>query len=699
MAASGKGEDRLRALRIVSKCSSVDEFVSIFRRFCDEKSLFIVTKRPKSLGAKPQFTITLADGKPMLKGVGTVVESYPDRHNSFGRPGMKLRFEELDPSSQEILRRLNQARKSKKNTPPPLPRHMRPKSEGEPVPPASPALTGLGDADSLDAADATQVDAEPLVEASPAPAKEERRKGSDFVLPANPFGELTDASLEAFVECTLYEETGTFDVGLGEPLGQRQDEEEDDEDATAVEAEPGPDRDDDVAVSGAEEPTEDTSAVASSGRTSRPITVPVSIPPVKEGGAESREQSPAGSPLSRSLASAQSAAASRAAAAAGAAPASSEGAEAGTPASRTPGAPATAVPSSAPLTAGGHAPVAAAGAAPANALYAPPTGAAAPPGQPTPMPGQPTPMPGQPTPMPGQRTDLTPLPQPAASGRAPEITEPVTLDALPRRTWGVWHMVAAGGITLIVGLIIGYALWGSENGAGENAGKRAAHSSAGDDGRAPPDAAASKQLTASAGPTASAMTGDAGVVDGGADRVAVATTPSDDAGTASETPDATEAGTPLADASACEIELITEPDGALVAVGRRRLGKTPYVGELPCDADSVKIAHPRYANLSREITPVPGERIALQVKLERPTFKLRVVSSPKGAAVYVGGRRAGTTPVTTHVTGFERTTVKVSKRGYKTYSRQVYPKKPLITITTALQKSSARKRSTRRKTR
>jgi hypothetical protein len=37
------------------------------------------------------------------------------------------------------------------------------------------------------------------------PTGEHRAEGSDFILPANPFGELTDESLEAFVECTLYQ--------------------------------------------------------------------------------------------------------------------------------------------------------------------------------------------------------------------------------------------------------------------------------------------------------------------------------------------------------------------------------------------------------------------------------------------------------------------------------------------------------------
>ncbi|HEU5058517.1 MAG TPA: hypothetical protein VFU21_18420, partial [Kofleriaceae bacterium] len=53
-----------------------------------------------------------------------------------------------------------------------------------------------------------------------------RAKGSDVVLPANPLGGVESESLDAFVECTLYEETGTFRT---------------DTEATAPGAPPGPD--------------------------------------------------------------------------------------------------------------------------------------------------------------------------------------------------------------------------------------------------------------------------------------------------------------------------------------------------------------------------------------------------------------------------------------------------------------------------
>jgi hypothetical protein len=59
----------------------------------------------------------------------------------------------------------------------------------------------------------TKTDLEPeavRAESVPAPAEETRTPGSELVLPANPLMNLSDESLEGYVDCTLYEETGNF---------------------------------------------------------------------------------------------------------------------------------------------------------------------------------------------------------------------------------------------------------------------------------------------------------------------------------------------------------------------------------------------------------------------------------------------------------------------------------------------------------
>jgi len=72
----------------------------------------------------------------------------------------------------------------------------------------------------------TQAPELPEAPAAAEPAFEpERIPGSELVLPANPLMNLTDSSLQGFIDCTLYEETGNFfaapDGGDGEHEGPR----------------------------------------------------------------------------------------------------------------------------------------------------------------------------------------------------------------------------------------------------------------------------------------------------------------------------------------------------------------------------------------------------------------------------------------------------------------------------------------------
>jgi hypothetical protein len=65
---------------------------------------------------------------------------------------------------------------------------------------------------------ATQEAKQIAVVSAPAPQLEERTPGSPIVLPANPFTELTDASLEGFVDCRLFEAKGALAEPAVAPL-------------------------------------------------------------------------------------------------------------------------------------------------------------------------------------------------------------------------------------------------------------------------------------------------------------------------------------------------------------------------------------------------------------------------------------------------------------------------------------------------
>ena len=217
-------------LRIASKADSEEKFIQLFSPFCQADSFFIVTRKPKSEGTETRFAIHLQGGEPIITGVGTVEAAYTDRNNPFKLPGMKLRFIELYGKSAKVINRLvaaNQAKDADVDaadvdaavdgivaTAPQLAsgaaavaRPPRTALGTQPGAIRSEALTALSGASSRAGSEADTADA----------PKEERVKGSDYILPANPFGELTDNVLEAFVECSLYE-----DIASGNPEGDKE---------------------------------------------------------------------------------------------------------------------------------------------------------------------------------------------------------------------------------------------------------------------------------------------------------------------------------------------------------------------------------------------------------------------------------------------------------------------------------------------
>jgi len=94
-------ESNAITLRIKFKSASLDDFINRYGVDVSPGGLFIRTKQPVEVGTTLQFDFTLADGSPLLAGLGTVAwvrESDPSRANNV--PGMGLRFDKLTPESQ-----------------------------------------------------------------------------------------------------------------------------------------------------------------------------------------------------------------------------------------------------------------------------------------------------------------------------------------------------------------------------------------------------------------------------------------------------------------------------------------------------------------------------------------------------------------------------------------------------------------------
>lgn len=177
--------DKLEAIRIVTRCTSREQFIAMFSRYCAPTSCFIPSGDTRAIGTATAFSIRLADGAMVLRGEGVVLEAFAHADHKFKRPGILLGIHKLDDACNELFEQLN-----------------RPRSEAVPIPTKTQLQMLLAATPSPVAELET-----PTIEMAPLALPEEPRvPSSPFVLPANPMAEMDDQSVAAFVECNLVAE-------------------------------------------------------------------------------------------------------------------------------------------------------------------------------------------------------------------------------------------------------------------------------------------------------------------------------------------------------------------------------------------------------------------------------------------------------------------------------------------------------------
>lgn len=164
----------------------------------------------------------------------------------------------------------------------------------------------------------------------------------------------------------------------------------------------------------------------------------------------------------------------------------------------------------------------------------------------------------------------------------------------------------------------------------------------------------------------------------------------------------------------------TTPGGATVQVNGRPAGQTPMTLRLAPGSYRVTLIRSGYAPLTRTITVKRGARASLIVRLTpataaskprtapvqtaapaRPaaTMPVRVTSTPSGAAVQIGGKTVGRTPVTLQLASGTHT-LTVTRSGYTAVRRTVTVKQGAaaslaVNLTAAAPASQPRTATTR----
>jgi hypothetical protein len=146
-------------MRVVTRCATPEAFITAFHRFCTVSTCFIPSTTMRTTGIETGFSIRLADGTPMLRGLCVIRESWATADNPYLRPGVLIGIRQFTAESKPVFERLLLAAED----------HTRETVQMAPLFP------------------------------DPTP-------GSALVLPANPLAELDDKALAAFVNCSVYED-------------------------------------------------------------------------------------------------------------------------------------------------------------------------------------------------------------------------------------------------------------------------------------------------------------------------------------------------------------------------------------------------------------------------------------------------------------------------------------------------------------
>jgi hypothetical protein len=72
--------------------------------------------------------------------------------------------------------------------------------------------------------------------------------------------------------------------------------------------------------------------------------------------------------------------------------------------------------------------------------------------------------------------------------------------------------------------------------------------------------------------------------------------------------------------------------------------------------------------------------------MERPRYRVKIVSTPGGATVTINGSKIGKTPLTATLPGFTNLSVEMRRAGFKTFRTKHYSKRTGEIVAARLEK-------------
>ena len=145
-------------------------------------------------------------------------------------------------------------------------------------------------------------------------------------------------------------------------------------------------------------------------------------------------------------------------------------------------------------------------------------------------------------------------------------------------------------------------------------------------------------------------------------------------------------GAPVVGSGPCKLTVSTTPAGSIVRLDDQPVGPSPITIESTCDKHKIDVAHARYQGSTRWVTLVADKPQDVDISLPRPVHAVTVTSLPPGAELSIDGHRAGTTPTIVQMMGFASVNLTFTKAGFHAVTKKVYSKLPQDRVFVRLEK-------------
>lgn len=119
------------------------------------------------------------------------------------------------------------------------------------------------------------------------------------------------------------------------------------------------------------------------------------------------------------------------------------------------------------------------------------------------------------------------------------------------------------------------------------------------------------------------------------------------------------------------LDITSDPTDAVVSINGQPSGATPLRKEVEQGKYRITVTREGYSTFEEEIIAKRHETVSLEAKLTRLPGGIKITSAPSGAAIFIGGKTMGSTPLTLDNLKPGKYAVKADKPGFDPSTQEI----------------------------